>query len=82
MKITEKLYKRMQRCCNWQNKISEEVKRIEIELERLGIDCEKMRYHDSSLVDFMDYGRYITQEQVEEALSDEKIQDVKRRKEE
>jgi len=79
MKITKKLYKRMERCCYWQNKVREEENLIEIELNKLGIDIELMRNNDCPIVDFINYGNYTEKEIIEESLNEYRKSEDKRR---
>ena len=68
MKITKRLFQRMERCCYLQNKVREEEALIEIELKSLGVDTEKARWNDSCIVDFINYGEHVSKEEVEESL--------------
>lgn len=68
MKITNKLFKKMERCCKIQNVHKKLTKEIEKELKGLGIDTEQMRNDDVALTDFIDYGIYVDKEELEKAL--------------
>jgi len=81
MEITKKLFKRMERCCNWNIKVKEEEEIIEKELKGLGIDIEKMRDQDSRVVDFVNYGHYFHKKEIEEDLENFKLSTNKGRKE-
>ena len=68
MKITKELFKRMQKCCEFQIKASKEEGVIENELKDLGIDMSKLRNNDGLLVQFLNYGSYFSKKEIEEDL--------------
>lgn len=68
MEITKELYERMERCCRHVILMAKEEKLIEKELEKLGVDIESMRWHDSPVIDFINYGHPSKKEIIEEDL--------------